>query len=63
MSLTLIQNTRIDKIEVEEKILELLREFEKKTGFEVDYLNFEREESMGGLERPLVSLNMSCTFK
>jgi len=63
MPLTLIQKTRIDKVEVEEKILELLREFEEKTGFEVDYLNFERQESMGELERHLVSLNMSCTFK
>ncbi len=63
MSLTLIQNARIDKVELEEGILELLREFERKTGFEVDYINMDREESMGEPERTLVSLSVNLSFR
>ena len=63
MALTLIQKARIDKVELEEELLELLRNFEKKTGFEVDYINMDREESMGKLERTLVSLSVNLSFK
>ncbi len=63
MSLTLIQNARIDKVELEEKVLELLRDFEEKTGFEVDYINMDRQESMGEIERTLVSLTVNLSFR
>jgi len=63
MALTLIQKARIDKVELEEELLELLRNFEKKTGFEVDYINMDREESMGKLERTLVSLSVNLSFR
>jgi len=63
MALTLIQKARIDKVELEEELLELLRNFEKKTGFEVDYINMDREESMGELGRTLVSLSVNLSFR
>lgn len=63
MSLTLVQNARIDKVELEEDILNLLRDFEKRTGFEVDYINMDRQETMGDLERTLVGLTVNLSFR
>lgn len=62
MSAMTVRGAKILKEDIEQEILELFRNFERKTGFSIDYINIDREEEMSG-ENVITGIKFNCVIK
>lgn len=59
MSDVTLADIRILKEEAEQKILDVIRDFEKASDVNIDYIGLDKEESIGGSRR-IMGLTITC---